>query len=140
MSVKRTILFFRLGFVILISLSFGAPIFLKIGMILPALISYLLFLPICHRKSGSSYLIFGQQMGCCARCIGIYVGLLLGSFIVIREKWKCLLLLLPIFFDWTMMRIDLYKPQLTLKTLTGFLAGIGSASFAFSSLKNNFTV
>jgi uncharacterized membrane protein len=37
------------------------------------------FAPYCHQRSDRSYFVFGSQFPVCARCLGIYSGMLAGS-------------------------------------------------------------
>lgn len=39
---------------------------------------YAVFAPVCHQIPGRSFSIFGQPLAVCARCLGIYIGILVG--------------------------------------------------------------
>ena len=60
----------------------------RFGINLLGTISYLAFSPFCHQISERSFHLFGVQLAVCARCTGIYLGLLLGIifFIIFSPK------------------------------------------------------
>lgn len=83
MSLKiNFIKFVFLSSVIIIVLTIFLPV-LSTAFKIPnlALISYLAFAPFCHQLSDRSFHLLGIQLAVCARCTGIYGGLLLGAFV-----------------------------------------------------------
>lgn len=39
---------------------------------------YAVFSPVCHQIEARSFLLFGQPLAVCSRCLGIYIGCLVG--------------------------------------------------------------
>lgn len=62
----------------------AAPILLSYSCHRAASILYFSFSNICHQIPDRSFFILGYPLPVCHRCTGIYLGLLLGSLIVIR--------------------------------------------------------
>lgn len=51
------------------------------GQVRAADLLYALFSPVCHQDPARSFTLLGHQWAVCHRCSGIYLGLLLGSFL-----------------------------------------------------------
>ncbi len=64
------------------SLPILAPIFLKLGWILPAKVIYLVYSFFCHQFSSRSINVFDFQYAWCARDTGIWFGILLTAILV----------------------------------------------------------
>lgn len=100
---------------------------------------------VCHRLPGHSFLIEGRALPLCARCSGMYLGILTGlAFLLPRRKpagfpRQGLLAVLGLFLAF--FALDginsvvelasgqelLYPPQNNLRVLTGSLVGLGMA-------------
>ena len=88
--------------------------------------------------------IFGRQIHPCARCLGLWFGLLVG-FILSSIFWlgiyqiKNFILVfliawafaLPAIFDWISIKSNLRKGNNKTRLLTGFLLGIGIVIYFF---------
>ena len=78
---------------VIVLAAMAALVFLPVPAIkhqMPALasIAYLVFHPLCHQEASRSFHISGVQLAVCARCAGIYIGLLLGAlfFLAVRRR------------------------------------------------------
>ena len=98
-----------------------------------SLLIYDIYSQICHQMPERSYYIFNHKMGVCARCFGIYTGVLLGMLIYpfIRRldnfktpnKWYLILALTPMGIDGTTQLLGLRESFNELRFITGFIAG-----------------
>ncbi len=82
----------------------------------------------CHQLADRSYFINGNQMPFCARDLGLFIGLVLGSGIVTFYRYKIhpvfvLIGLLPIALDGGVQMLTDYESNNTLRMITGFIAG-----------------
>ena len=75
----RAVLSSALG--ILCGLMLAAPVLASLSFHRAAAIIYFCFAPICHQIPERSFALFGAPLAVCHRCAGIYLGMLLGSFI-----------------------------------------------------------
>lgn len=109
---------------------------------------------VCHRLTGHSFLIAGRQMSLCARCTGMYLGIVLTfSVLVLAGRWRRsdlppLPVLLALLAFLVAMGVDglnsyshffpeaphLYRPHNTLRLLTGMGTGLGMGIVAFPAL------
>lgn len=64
------------------SLPFIAPILLKLGLVFPAKIVYLVYSFFCHQFAHRSINVFDFQLAWCARDTGIWFGILLTAILV----------------------------------------------------------
>jgi len=89
---------------------------------------------VCHQRSERSLIIFGEKMAVCARCFGIYLGLLIGALLMplynkIEEprtldfRWA-LLSLVPLAIDGVTQLAGLRESTNELRLVTGFLFGL----------------
>jgi uncharacterized membrane protein len=95
---------------------------------------------VCDQIPSHSYYLFGHQVCLCERCLAIYTTLLLGSLtlaIIPRVRghirpldWKLwLLLILPMALDGGTQLLGWRESDVILRTITGFLFGLGAAWF-----------
>ncbi|MFN3394069.1 MAG: DUF2085 domain-containing protein [Candidatus Thermochlorobacter sp.] len=102
---------------------------------------YALFSSVCHQASERCFCIAERPIALCARCVGIYSGVMLAA-LLFPEKWlsrKTLLMLLSIAtsvvaLDVGLEMIGLYHNVKWLRLLTGFMLGIALAPFALVAL------
>ena len=98
-----------------------------------SLFIYSIYSQICHQMPERSYFIFGHKMGVCARCFGIYTGVLFGMLIypLVRRldnfktpnRWYLILALIPIGIDGTTQLLGLRESFNELRFITGFIGG-----------------
>ncbi|MDI6887620.1 MAG: DUF2085 domain-containing protein [Candidatus Thermoplasmatota archaeon] len=84
---------------------------------------------LCHQKASRSFFINGNQLPYCARCTGIFLGVLLGSCIgillTVELKWYWVVLgLLPISIDGTGQLFNLWQSFNLIRLITGIAIGI----------------
>lgn len=105
---------------------------------------YLLFRPLCHQQAGRSFWIAGAPMALCARCLGIYLGAMIGLALAAaggRLPAKCrrhnryllaaaVLLAADVITEWLGLR-PAWAP---VRMLTGMLAGCAAAPLAARAL------
>ncbi|HIP16777.1 MAG TPA: DUF2085 domain-containing protein [Methanothermococcus okinawensis] len=119
-----------------------------------SLLIYGIYSQICHQMPERSYYIFNHKMAVCARCFGIYTGILFGMLIYpivwglnnfkTPNRWYLILALIPMGIDGTTQLIGLRESFNELRFITGFLGGFVALfyilpmfiSVAYSSLKD----
>ncbi len=94
---------------------------------------YAVFSPVCHQIESRSFFLFGQPLAVCSRCLGIYVGCLVGigfypifrGFDRVRlpQTTLFLSLSLPIVIDTSGNFIGLWNTPDGVRFVTGFLWG-----------------
>ena len=109
---------------------------------------------ICHRITSRSFAIYGRQLPLCARCTGIYLGIVLSFLVLIlagrgrRVGMPKLPLLLTILGLVAIMGVDgvnsyshffpkfphVYEPRNWLRLVTGMGAGLAMGIFVFPAL------
>jgi uncharacterized membrane protein len=94
------------------------------------------FSSVCHQLPGRSPHLHGVPLAVCDRCLGIYVGLVLGSGATRwgREGWRRVrtwglfplaMVLVPVAIDWGAPVLGLWESVPLSRSLTGLLAGFG---------------
>ena len=88
MRIRSRLLILGLLLILLNLMNLSPSLATKTGEKELAGVSYLIFSPFCHQISSRSFHLFGVQLAVCARCTGIYLGLLLGIifFIIFSPK------------------------------------------------------
>ncbi len=95
---------------------------------------------VCDQVPSHSYYLFGHQVCLCQRCLAIYCTLLLSSALLtllprLRQQLRPLdwrlwfALILPMAIDGITQLVGWRESDLILRTITGFLFGLGSAWF-----------
>ena len=82
MNKKILLVYFAtlFGILVFIGLIFLAPYFNNRSSILGNII-YLVFSPLCHQNASRCFYFLGYPLAVCARCLGIYIGFMLGTFL-----------------------------------------------------------
>lgn len=100
---------------------------------------YHFFSFICHQISERSFHVEGEQFGVCARCFGVYSGLLLGF--AIYPLWRNIaeieplprfwlfLSLIPITIDWSLTIFGIWENTHLSRLITGLILGVACATF-----------
>ncbi|HTY47947.1 MAG TPA: DUF2085 domain-containing protein [Methanomassiliicoccales archaeon] len=88
----------------------------------------------CTEISDHSYYLNGNQMPFCARCTGIFVGLVIGMLIAVVFDPKVRLFILglavlPILIDGGLQLVTTYQSTNPLRMATGLLAGIAASLY-----------
>jgi len=83
----------------------------------------------CTEITDHSYFLNGNQMPFCARCTGIFIGLVVGMVVAIVldpkiRLWLLALGLLPILVDGGLQLVTSYQSVNPLRVATGLLAGM----------------
>ncbi|HEY7347447.1 MAG TPA: DUF2085 domain-containing protein [Ktedonobacterales bacterium] len=126
--------------------AFLGPILAYFGENAPA--SWLLhtYHGLCDQIPSHSYYLFGHQVCLCERCLAIYTTFLLAGLalaIIPRLRrtvhpldWRLwLLLILPMALDGGTQLLGWRESDLILRTITGFLFGLGAAWFVLPHLE-----
>jgi len=103
------------------------------------------FSPVCHQIPARSPVLGGTQIAVCDRCVGIYLGLVVGVVAVgvLHRLWKAmegydryvvLGSLLPMGIDWVGPILGLWQNGPISRALTGLLFGLVAASFVADRL------
>ena len=84
----------------------------------------------CHQMTSNSFYLNGNEMPFCVRDMGIFIGLALGSLIVLffspKFSWLALIVLIaPIIIDGGAQLVSDYVSFNQLRLATGILAGLG---------------
>ncbi|PKP54305.1 MAG: hypothetical protein CVT90_01980 [Candidatus Altiarchaeales archaeon HGW-Altiarchaeales-3] len=89
--------------------------------------------PVCHQKPERSFFIYGHQLGVCARCTGIYIGMLILTLLypLVRNinnnstpsKYYLIASLIPIGLDGVTQLIGLRESTNEVRFITGFIFG-----------------
>lgn len=99
---------------------------------------------ICHQIPARSYFIGNQPLAVCARCFGIYSGLL-GGFILypffrslsetapLRRIWL-FLAMIPMAIDWSLGFFEIWENTRFSRFATGLILGAGCAVFIVPAL------
>jgi uncharacterized membrane protein len=101
---------------------------------------------VCDQIPSHSYYLLGHQVCLCERCLAIYTTLLLGGLalaIIPRLRstlrpldWRLwLLLILPMALDGGTQLLGWRESDLILRTITGFLFGLGAAWFVLPHIE-----
>ena len=87
--------------------------------------SYLALFFGCHQKIERTYKIFGHPLNICARCTGIYTGVLMVNliFLVIQPSIVLLILSLPLILDGLIQKKTSYVSTNLRRLMTGILFG-----------------
>ncbi len=99
---------------------------------------------ICHQIPSRSYFAENQPFAVCARCFGIYFGLLLGftlyPFLRPIEKIESLprlwlfLAMIPMLIDWSLGFFEIWENTHLSRFLTGLILGAACAIFIVPAL------
>jgi uncharacterized membrane protein len=101
---------------------------------------------VCDQVPSHSYYVFGHQVCLCERCLAIYCTLLIAGLALavlprLRGKvrpldWRLwLLLIVPMAIDGLTQLVGWRESDLLLRTLTGFLFGLGGAWFIYPRIE-----
>ncbi len=121
------------GIIIWLGVIFLAPYLRSQGSGLSAF-AYSVFTPICHQIPSRSFHLFGQPLAVCARCLGIYFGVLGGtglyplsngfSRLSLPKVRAFILVSIPIITDAGGNFLHLWLSSPWIRFMTGFLWGL----------------
>lgn len=105
----------------------------------------LIYSKFCHQDSAKSFYINGNSLLVCARCTGIYLGILAGIFslLCLNIKFKIetikplILLSLPMLLDVTFYNIGLYGYSKIIAFSTGLLFGTVTIIYLDNFIEKN---
>ena len=89
---------------------------------------YFAFSFVCHQQPERSLWVSGMPLAICARCAGIYLGVLVG--LLLKLPWRRALLLAALglmFLDWASEALGLRPAWALLRLLTGGLTGLAAS-------------
>lgn len=103
---------------------------------------------VCHQIPGRSPSIDGIQLAVCHRCLGIYLGFVVGVLVVplavrgllrlVRyDRILLALALVPISLDWSLGVLDLWSNSPGSRLLTGLVFGLAAGLIAGRGLAVN---
>jgi len=111
-----------------------APLLVSMGQKDLGMLNYNLFSPLCHQMPERSLFLFGHKLAVCARCTGIYLGILLSTLLYPKIKgiknnqippiWLLLVAVLPIGFDGLTQYFGLRESTNILRLATGLVFGV----------------
>ena len=98
---------------------------------------------VCHQEKNKLLLFGGAETLTCARCTGIYLGLLLSSFIVLIKlsKWKLhinilLIAAAPMMVDVLFTSLNIYNYSKFIAFSTGLLLGSTGFFYLYAGLND----
>jgi len=98
---------------------------------------------VCHQEKNKLFLFYGAETLTCARCTGIYLGLLLSSFFVLIKlpKWKLhvnilLIAAVPMISDVLLTSLNIYAYSKLIAFSTGLLLGSTGFFYLYAGLNN----
>ena len=99
----------------------------------------------CHRIKDRSIWFFGLEKVLCSRCLGIFLGGIIGLILIIYQYridliWS-ILLLVPLIFDGVTQALNYRQSNNYFRLITGFIFGVGlqfSLATFISFIKNGF--
>ena len=105
---------------------------------------YKFFSPICHQISERSFSVENHPFAVCARCFGVYFGLLFGFLIYpiarkideiepLPRLWL-FLAMIPIAVDWSLGVFDIWENTHLSRFLTGLILGAACAVYIVPAL------
>lgn len=116
------------------------------GQVIPAFLIRKIFSPICHQMVERSFWFLGYPLAVCARCSGIYFGVLLGTLFypVIKNYQQSslpprsylIVMLLPTTIDFLLGTFHILENTHFSRAFTGVLAGFGLAFYIIPATIN----
>lgn len=107
---------------------------------------YYLFHYTCHQNPVRCYWLFDYQLPVCVRCLGIYLGAVIGLVIYpliknikstkIPPKWLLLVCFVPIGIDGICSALHVYASPHWIRLLTGLICGILSMYFIIPGIND----
>jgi len=95
---------------------------------------YYLFSDVCHQRPDRSFYLFGEKLAVCARCTGIYAGMLFGALaypfvwglgsVKTPSKYLLVFSLVPLGLDGVTQLAGLRESTNFLRVVSGFLFGV----------------
>lgn len=142
------------GYVVTLCLCFGlltliiaAPFAFHSGHPFIATAIYNSFKPICHQIHERSFYLFGYPLAVCARCTGIYLGLLFGvlSYPIFKRIsnydrppiWILILSAVPMFIDFSLGFLHIIENTHLSRSITGSIFGFAVAYFIIPAWKTS---
>lgn len=143
---RHWVLFIGLFLGLYAGLPLLAPILMAKGYDLPANLIYSAYRFACHQLPSRSYFIFGNQVAYCHRDTAIYGTLFVATLLfgLVRRWIKPLpwqgyvAFIIPMGIDGLTQLVGLRTSNWQLRTITGFLFGLGSAWLALPYLEEAF--
>lgn len=103
------------------------------GYLIVSKFTYGIFHPVCHQNPERSFFVFGYPLGVCARCTGIYLGMLILTILYplakhtgdnsTPSKYYLIASLIPIVLDGGTQLPGLRESFNELRFITGFIFG-----------------
>jgi len=105
---------------------------------------FIFFGYICHQLPERSLSVFGEPLGVCSRCFGIYLGLLLG--IAVYPVWQRMetieplprfwlfISLIPVGVDWSLTAFGIWENTHFSRLVTGVILGFACGTFILPAL------
>ncbi|MBI4854598.1 MAG: DUF2085 domain-containing protein [Acidobacteria bacterium] len=146
-KVSRVTYFAMLLGVILWLIAIIAPAcFFVQKQVLPAYLMRKILSPVCHQIIDRSFLLWGYPLAVCARCSGIYFGVLLGIlFYPLLKSYKKLellprsyliVMLLPTTVDFLLGAFHILENTHFSRAFTGVIAGFALAFYIARAIIN----
>jgi uncharacterized membrane protein len=115
----------------LVTVIVSSPLAASTGHAGPLMLANRMFSPYCHQSPERSIFVLGWKMPVCARCFGIYVGMLLGSILYALPRgargsppaWILLAAAAPLCADGFMQLTGFWASNNPLRLATGLIFG-----------------
>jgi len=141
--IANSIQFLFLFFIVIWILGIISPIFLNKDQIDFYFLLKFFYSPVCHQNPTKSFACNGFQLMVCARCFGIYIGLLISNVLIFTNflpKIKLNYLFLssfPMIFDIILYQFELYSYNKIVSLITGIIFGTILFLFIFEVIRES---
>ena len=114
-----------------------APLLSHLGQEWISRIIYGFYSLFCHQETSRSFLLFGNQVAICSRCLSFYSSVLIFGLWVSLKRVKplelklALLLILPALLDVLLQILDIKESTNLIRVTTGVLLGMAVSLYLF---------
>jgi uncharacterized membrane protein len=106
-------------------------------------LNYRLYSTVCHQREDRSYFIYGHKLAVCARCFGVYGGMVLGALLYplvwrrdgMPPGWAILAALTPLTLDGGTQLLGLRESTNLLRAATGLFFGVAIPYYLIPALE-----
>ena len=141
--MKTAYVFFLCCALLLFALTLTAPYLAYTGHEELSEFNYVLFADTCHQRANRSFFVFNHKMGVCARCFGVYAGILAGTLLYpvlwgrndMPPGWVVLAAAAPLVLDGGTQLLGLRESDNTLRLATGLFFGAAVPYYLIPALE-----
>jgi uncharacterized membrane protein len=119
------------------TLALAAPWLTAHSHVAPALLIRTFFSPVCHQDTMRSFWFWGAPAAVCARCLGIYLGAVVGAFAKIDRRlamWSFAIMLLANCVDAVSEFVGWHGSLPQVRFLLGIMLGVSISALVASAV------